>query len=360
MEQISLLVTCPQCGKMYDFSFTNKEMRRCPNCNLGIPEGKPIPSPSSKQLLSQESKEKWTKYIEKELSQYMNNNGNNNGNQLPSTACQDKYTTKWNSDHPGHIVFLLDLSGSMAEGDAIDYLIDSVQTTIENLLTHCRNDKGGPAERVEVSIYGYNYQIVELWKNYSVKMMTQAMIEAEENDSKIFDRNSNAKPEYQTCMRLAFVKAKADVEEWIGRQIDKEDIPAPIVINVTDGFPYEGKNKDQNDVYKKTLQAAQDLMSIFTNDGHVRVFNIHYDPNTKEKTVRFPCEIPTNENMQFLYNASSPLTDKMIIAANNRFGFEEAKKGSHALISNEKDPGKLASFLDWGSSQGVKPIPDAR
>lgn len=352
-------MNCPICD------FEKGEVRKCSRCgfeSLNLPPGVSQKIVDRYNQAIEEAKLEWQNKQNQRTQIVIKDNESVPEELEKDSILDDKYTTKWNSDHPGHIVFLLDLSGSMEEGNAIDYLIDAVQTTIENLLTHCRNDKGGPAERVEVSIYGYNYQIVELWKNYSVGKMTQAMIEAEENETKIFDRNSNAKPEYQTCMRMAFEKAIEDVEEWIHRQEGEpiEEIPSPIVINVTDGFPYEGKNKDQEDVYKNTLAAAEKLMSIKTNDGHVRLFNIHYDPKSKEKTMRFPCEIPSETNMRFLYNASSPLTEKMIIAANNHFGFTEAKEGSHALISNEKDPGKLASFLDWGSSQGVKPIADAR
>ncbi len=131
------------------------------------------------------------------------------------------YDLKWNSDHPGHVVFLIDLSGSMELDNKINYVIDAVQDSIENLLTHCRNDKGLPAERVSVSVYGYNYHIITLWKNYGLSQMASAMLDAEEAGKKIFDPNGDAKPEYQTCMKLAFEEAKKDVEQWIQSQQGK-------------------------------------------------------------------------------------------------------------------------------------------
>ena len=350
MEQMSLKVTCPQCKQLFDFYFSEKGKRICPNCKLGIPDEKILPHPSSMDKLQKpEESAKWTRFIELELSKYLDKR----------TIPDDCYTLKWNTDHPGHIVFLLDLSGSMAENNKIDYLIDSVQTTIENLLTHCRNDQGKPAERVEVSIYGYNYRIIPLWPNYNVEKMTRAMLEADDNGVKVFNRDIQVKPEYQTRMQIAFEKAKEDVEDWIHRQERKKiaNIPSPIVINVTDGYPYEGKEHSQEKVFSDTLQAARALMSVGTKDGNVRIFNIHYEPISMKSMMCFPNVIPKEETIKFLYEASSVLTKKMAESA-RLFGFEEAQQGSHALISNSKDPSVLTSFLDWGSSQGVKPIHD--
>lgn len=268
------------------------------------------------------------------------------------------YELKWNSDQPGHVVFLLDLSGSMEQNNKINYVIDAVQDSIEKLLTHCRNTEGR-AERVSVSVYGYNYRIVELWKNYGVKQMTIAMLEAEDAGKKIFDSNGKAKPEYQTCMKMAFEEAKRDVEQWIKSQQGRFDIPSPIVINVTDGHPYEGENYNLDQVYADTLKAAQELMRVTTPDGNVRLLNIHHDPSTNDPTLTFPYSMPqTDKNMQFLFQASSPLTEKMATAA-NVMGFPEAREGSHAMISNAKNPSIVTQFLDWGSTQGVKPEADA-
>ena len=64
------------------------------------------------------------------------------------------YDLKWNSAHPGHIVFLIDLSGSMSENQKIDYLLDALKDTLDVLLAISESRK-----RVEISIYGYKFLV---------------------------------------------------------------------------------------------------------------------------------------------------------------------------------------------------------
>lgn len=270
------------------------------------------------------------------------------------------YELKWNSDHPGKVVFLLDLSESMEKHNKINYLIQSVHATIEELVFQCRTEAGS-SERVEISIYGYNCRVIDLWKNYSVKACVQELIAAQQQDRLIFDSNGNAKPEHQTCMALAFKKAKEDIQEWINHQATKgiTNIPAPLVIHFTDGRPYETTDQNDDEVIERTLKAAKDLLSIATIDGNVRLFNIHYNPQSSDVTLRFPSTQPSDKWTRLLYHASSSLTAKMAESANIIFSFRDAKEGAKALISNEKDPSRITNFLSWGSSQGVRPISDA-
>lgn len=252
------------------------------------------------------------------------------------------YDLCWNLSHPGHIVFLIDLSESMSKKQKIEFLMDTLKDTLELLLAHAE-----ARERVEVSIYGYNSQIVEIWKNKKVSEMIQIFCEAEEKGNKLF----YLRPEHITCMRLAFERAKLDIEEWLSIQKMKGylNTPSPVVINITDGFPNEGPNFNQNNVYADTLKAAKDIMSITTSDGNVRMFNIHFDPQSEEPTLRFPANEPNSKNLQFLYNASSVMTSQMVSAA-RIYGFTEIKDDSRALVSNEKDAYKLAKLLPLGTT----------
>lgn len=278
------------------------------------------------------------------------------------------YKTDWNSVHPGHLVFLLDLSGSMKDYNKIDFAINALQTTLSDINSLCVKPimiNGNPSaeirERISVSIYGYNYQVKNLGniKNWGPKEIGPFLKQARKQNRPIFDKNNEAKPEYQTCMRLAFDEAKRDIEQWIAKQ-QASVVPSPIVINITDGYPYEGKDYNEDDVLSRTLRAANDLMAIRTSDGPVRIFNIHYEPSSKIPTLRFPRTEPNDRILRFLYNASSSVTTDMAKALYPYF--PGVTEGARAMISNEKSAENLTAFISTGSTTGMqllKPEVDA-
>lgn len=275
------------------------------------------------------------------------------------------YNLDWNSEHPGHVVFLLDLSESMKIGDRIGHAVEALRQTLQLLGMRCQKLEGDTTklkDRISVSIYGYNSKVKCLGniQNWGPAQFIAFAKAARKAGRPIFDygENGEAKPEWQTCMCAAFQEAKRDIEQWLSQQRGPE-IPAPIVINITDGHPNDGKQFDQDEVFDRTLRAAKDLMNIRTNDGPVRVFNIHYKPgsNSNVAPLRFPKieptdQDPTNERiLQFLYNASSPITAEMAKSLKN--DFSEVAEGSHAMISNEFDARNLLAFLKTASQTGM-------
>lgn len=277
------------------------------------------------------------------------------------------YKIDWNSAHPGHLVFLLDLSESMGTKNRIDDAINALQITLTDIYTQClksiEDPNGRPSieirERVSVSIYGYNSKVKNLRgiKNWGAKQIGKLLENSE--GKPIFDKLTEAKPEWQTCMCAAFQEAKRDIEDWLSQQSGSE-IPAPIVINITDGYPYDGKQFDQNEVFERTLRAAKDLMNIRTKDGPVRIMNIQYRDTLQ--TLRFPMVEPSptdtleQKALSFLFNASSVLTSDMAKALNYDFG--EAREGARAMVCNEQDPENLTSFISIVSTVQLKPESD--
>lgn len=254
---------------------------------------------------------------------------------------------KWNSQQPGHIVYLIDLSGSMK--NKINDVAYVLKESLDALIGRCQTISGEPAERVSISVYGYNCKTYPLLSNppISVAEIGALIGESERQERPLF----NAITEYQTEMQKAFETAIKDVNEWIDRQkkAGMTNIPSPIVINITDGFPYEGPDKDQENVFERTLNAAKKLTSISTNDGNIRLFNIHFDPQTKNKTIRFPEQRPVERTLQFMFDASSPMEPDMFTLAKRYF--PEATFNSKCMISNEKDLEALFNFIDWGSTK---------
>lgn len=77
----------------------------------------------------------------------------------------------------------------------------------------------------------------------------------------------------------AFDHAKKLLEEWMVQHHDKDCYP-PTIIHVTDG-EYNGATRES------VQQKANELKSMFTNDGNVIMFNIHISAD-KDSPVTFP------------------------------------------------------------------------
>lgn len=334
-------MNCPICD------FEKGEVRKCSRCgfeSLNLPPG-----------VSQKIVDRYNQAIEEAKLEWQNKQNQSKHVEgdvfLNKESVRKTTSLDWCSDSPGHIVFLIDLSESME--NKVDYVIEAIYQTCKSIVTHC-----GEKERMSVSIYGYNYKIVQLLEpNTSSEMLKNIVKEARKSGKPMFDKTGKAKPQYQTRMQLAFETAKKDVEAWIKQQESDErfgpqKIPAPIVINITDGYPYEGEEYDQKETYANTLKAAKDLMSIKTIDGNVRLFNIHHDPNAVGKTKSFPKSKPVGDDvMEFLYDASSPMPSDMIDNARECFPEADIQSQSKCMISYETEVSKITKFLEWGSTK---------
>ena len=146
-----------------------------------------------------------------------------------------------------------------------------------------------------------------------IKEIARKFIAFKKSGTPIFNTENEFKPQGLRYMRLAFDEAKKDIEKWIMKQIGaKMKIPAPVVINITVGSPYEGGYKTWNEVSRETLNSARALMNISIPDGCIRLFNIHHDPETTNPTMIFPSQCPSHPAEKFLYEASSIMDDGSI------------------------------------------------
>lgn len=87
-----------------------------------------------------------------------------------------------------------------------------------------------------------------------------------------------------TRVHHAFEKAKGLLDEWMEKHHEKDCYP-PTIINITDG-EFNGATKEY------VLQQANELKSMFTNDGNVILFNIHISAN---KAVCVTCPASKDE-----------------------------------------------------------------
>ena len=107
-----------------------------------------------------------------------------------------------------------------------------------------------------------------------------------------------------TRVHHAFDKAKQLLQNWMTEHHDKDCYP-PTIINITDG-EFNGASKEH------VLQQANELKSMFTNDGNVILFNIHISAN-KGMSVTCPAdkkEVSSNVLATTLYELSSLLPER--------------------------------------------------
>ena len=258
------------------------------------------------------------------------------------------YKQLWGTLSPGHIVFLIDLSGSM-EGK-IDYTINVLNDVFRTLVVRCI--KGNTVRPyLTCTVIGYNCRANVIWDDIPILEIAKKMQNFRRNRVPIFDKNTEFKPQGQTYMRLAFDEAKKDIEKWIAKQnAANMTIPAPIVVNVTDGHPYEGNEKTWELVSKETLQSVRTLMNISTPDGNVRVFNIHHDPQNVGTISVFPSQKPTHPAELFLFDASSEMDDETLKTALIKFEEYNISKGAKYMVANLKDPSMLLILIEFAST----------
>ena len=251
----------------------------------------------------------------------------------------------WGSTHPGHLVYLVDLSQSMGQDGKIDNVIETIRQVSEYLVS--MSEEGTELRnRFSISIYGYNSNVVTLFRG-SVIDLDKKLEEQSNKRLPLFDKEKEAKPQWQTYTEKGFQAVAEDIKQWISQQ-QKNNIlmPVPIVIHITDGYPYEHERRPEQ-ARDAALKAAKELMEISVPDGNVLLFNIHIGEGTQE-SLTFPNSQPKDEDRKFLYEASSIMTEDIVTRAKS---FKlPAKEGSRFMVSNETDQQALAKLVAFGSS----------
>lgn len=253
------------------------------------------------------------------------------------------YNLSWGSTHPGLLIYLVDLSGSMAYDDnKIKQVSKTIWNVVDNLVAPCQ-DMGQYRERFKLNVIGYNqytYDIFSGGVNNAIDWL-----DATEATQQFIDSQKH-KAQGMTHMALAYDKAAEIIQTWIKDQNAKGvPVPAPIVINITDGYPEE-VGIDPAKAREKALRSANALKSISVPDGNILLFNFHIGDG--EPGITFPNTRPNDVNRAFLYDASSELNDEFVKRAQR--ASLPASKGSKMMVSNVTDYSMLSRIIVFGSS----------
>ena len=272
------------------------------------------------------------------------------------------YQVQWSSATPGYIIFLVDQSASMgqdwtASKTQAEQTATVINRTIDEIIN--MNAAGeGIKDRVFISIIGYggNNDVTNIRSDY-LSEYAENPIRIDEVNQSVDDGNGGLvtiKKEQPifiesiakgvTPMGKALAFAKELIEGWTSR---KPENPAPIIINISDGMPYNGNQMNPEEELENTFDVADKILNMSTSDGSPLIFNIHIAGDGQE--ISFPekeVDLKGDEIAGVLYKISSPVPESFIQAA-SKYDFK-VSKNSKAFIANGKSA-TLVKFINFGS-----------
>ncbi len=148
-----------------------------------------------------------------------------------------------------------------------------------------------------------------------------------------------------TQFHMAFDHAKRLLENWMEAHQDQDCYP-PTIIHITDG-EYNGASKSE------VQQKANELKSMFTNDGNVLLFNIHITANDNDG-LTFPkskAELDGNRYAMDLFDLSSLLP----LRYNEEICKIKATDSSarHSAMAVNADMTTLIKLMDIGTPTNI-------
>lgn len=266
--------------------------------------------------------------------QYITNIGNF-GYIIPSNSnkmqTKTPYTAQITRNTPTAFIFMIDQSVSMQKETQLYGETMAMSEAVARIVNHQINElvlrciKGNETrDYYDIAIIGYGENAYSGWKGELEGRDFVKPSELKEHPYKktIIKKETRTRKgikvveveEVQwieadatkswTRVHHAFDKAKQLLQNWMNEHHDKDCYP-PTIINITDG-EFNGAAKEY------VIQQANELKSMFTNDGNVILFNIHISAN-KGMSVTCPAdkkEVSSNVLATTLYELSSLLPER--------------------------------------------------
>lgn len=145
-----------------------------------------------------------------------------------------------------------------------------------------------------------------------------------------------------THVHQAFDLAKELLGKWMKDHHDKDCYP-PTIINITDG-------QFNHTTVDNIIQQANELKSMFTNDGNVLLWNIHITPDSLEQ-VLLPVgkeELKGDKYSELLYDMSSLLPERYNADIEDKMKINTGNV-RHVAMSVNVDTSRLMQLMDIGT-----------
>lgn len=308
--------------------------------------------------------------------QFIKNIGNF-GFTIPSQSAQMQtktaYTAQITRNTPTAFIFLIDQSVSMQKTTTLYGEDMPMAEAVARIVNHQLNElvlrcvKGSETrDYYDIAIIGYGENAYSGWKGelegrdfvkpselkeHPYKKITTKKETRTRKGVKVVEVEEVQWIEAEamqgwTRVHLAFEKAKGLLDEWMEKHHDKDCYP-PTIINITDG-EFNGATKEY------VLQQANELKSMFTNDGNVILFNIHISAN---KAVCVTCPASKDEvSFSSLATAMYEMSSLLPMRYSDRIA-DLRKDGTpnnrYRAMSINADMSTLIQLMDIGTPTNI-------
>ena len=144
----------------------------------------------------------------------------------------------------------------------------------------------------------------------------------------------------------AFDYARDMLADWMIDHHEKDCYP-PTVIHITDGV-FNHATKEE------VMQKANELKAMFTNDGNVILFNIHFTANLNANSVACPIskqELDGNAYAEALFDMSSLLPERYNVDIARCLN--DTRAGRHVAMGMNADATTLIKLMDIGTPTNI-------
>lgn len=283
------------------------------------------------------------------------------------------YTAQITRNTPTAFIFLVDHSVSMRQkttlfGEAMtmaEAAARIVNDQINELVLKCVK-MGETRHYYDIAVVGYGVEAYSGWqgelegrgfvspdelkKNPYTKIVTRketrtrkgVQIKEVEQVQWVSARHDGSWTHYHE----AFDYARKLLDGWMVEHHEKDCYP-PTIIHVTDGW-FNHATKEE------VMQKANELKAMFTNDGNVILFNIHFTANRDVKPIACPIskqELGNDEYSKALFEMSSLLPERY--NADIARCLNDTRDGRHVAMGVNADATTLIKLMDIGTPTNI-------
>lgn len=283
------------------------------------------------------------------------------------------YTAQITRNTPTAFIFLVDHSVSMQQKTMLygeemtmaEAAARIVNSQINELVLRCVK-MGDTRHYYDIAVVGYGEKAYSGWQG---ELEGRKFVSPEELKNHPFTKIVTRKEtrtrkgtQIKEVEQVQWVSARHDgswthyheafdyaidlLADWMIDHHEKDCYP-PTVIHITDGV-FNHATKEE------VMQKANELKAMFTNDGNVILFNIHFTANLTADSVACPIskgELAGNAYAEALFDMSSLLPERYNVDIARCLN--DTRAGRHVAMGMNADATTLIKLMDIGTPTNI-------